>query len=268
MQRITALYVSLRGLLSDQLREVDFCRARLQDLTALFTEAAGVKNGPQPTPGAGRYLSANGCKSVDDAVKQLEAAVGPEELVELDKRMQALIRTQFKALLHVCVTSANVLKSLAPAMHKEARAFLRARLGDSGVADIYLQQFQVGQNGDDTRLEDDLAEVFEAASPDVVASPAASELNFLAMPPGPCENRVRAAAANAVDGRTLMAASSTDEITIYREHTLACLADLDQLGPLAQEAYEKVLKMENATPHSRCDITEWQTRSKAGERGQ
>ncbi len=49
MQRITALYVSLRGLLSDQLREVDFCRARLQDLAAVFTEA-NVKIGPKQAP--------------------------------------------------------------------------------------------------------------------------------------------------------------------------------------------------------------------------
>ncbi len=186
--------------------------------------------------------------------------------MELDKRMQAMIRTQFKALLHVCVTSANVLKSLAPAMHKEARAFMRARLGDAGAVEIYLQHFQPEQNGDDTGLEDDLAEVFEAASPEVVASPPASELNMLAMAPGPCENRVRAAASKAVDGRTLMAVPATDEITIYREHTLACLADLDQLGPVAQEAYEKVVNQDNATPHSRCDITERRPRSAEVER--
>ena len=45
-----------------------------------------------------------------------------------------------------------------------------------------------------------------------------------------------------------MAVACTDQITIYREHTLACLADLDQLGPVAQAAYEKVA-LRWTTPH-------------------
>src|SRR5262249_28763883 len=36
LQQVSALYVSLRGQLSDQLREVDFCRARLGELLGMF----------------------------------------------------------------------------------------------------------------------------------------------------------------------------------------------------------------------------------------
>ena len=51
----------------------------------------------------------------------------------------------------------------------------------------------------DVQLEDDLVEAFEAASPEVVASPPLSELNFLAIPSGPGEQALREAAAKAVE---------------------------------------------------------------------
>jgi len=265
MQRITLLYVSLRGLLSDQLREVDFCRARLGDLAAIFGESGNSLAPRLDAPAAGRYLCANGCKSVEEAVQQLQNSVGATELMELDYNLQALIRNQFKALVHVCMTSANVLKALAPAMLKEARSYLRSRLGETNVVEIYLQQFQDDQDGADVRLEDDLAEAFETAGPEVVASSPLSELNLLAVPPAAGEQRLRELAAKAVDGKPVAPVPSSDEITIYRQHTLACLADLDQLGPLAQEAYEKAAAQGHGTPHSRCDIMEWGTRS--GEAG-
>jgi hypothetical protein len=264
MQRITVLYVSLRGLLSDQLREVDFCRARLADLAAVFCDAGNGQYSRLEAPAAGRYLSATGCKSVEEAIDRLQASVGNTELVELDTRIQALIRSHFKALVHICMSSANLLKAVAPAMHKETRAFLRSRLVETNVAEIYQGQFQNGPHDADTRLEDDLAEAFEMAGPDVVASAPLSELNLLAVPSGPGEQRLREVVANAVGGKAVLPVQSSDEITIYREHTLTCLADLDQLGPLAQEAYDKTTAQGYGTPHSRFDITEWGTRS--GER--
>jgi serine/threonine protein kinase len=257
MQRVTALYVSLRGQLSDQLREVDFCRARLGELQAAFAAAATTPGGSGPA--AGRYLFAEGSTSLDDAVRKLDASVAALDLVELDKRIQAIIRKQFKALVHVCMSTANVLKTLAPAMQKETRAFLRARMGEINVAEIFLQQY--GEHSDaQERLEDQLAEGFERAAPEVVSSPPAQELNVLALPPGQGEQQVRELASQAID-KTFVTVPSKDEIAIYREHTLGCLADLKQLGPAGQDAYHKMVAREHFTPHSRADIVEWGTRS-------
>jgi hypothetical protein len=196
---------------------------------------------------------------VEEEAKQLHTSIGPNELLELDRRMQVLNRYQFKALVHVCMTSANILKALAPAMHKEARSYLRSRLGETSITELYLGQFQDGQEDAAERLEDDLAAAFELAAPEVVASSPSSEANYLAVPQDSHEDSLREVAVKAFDGKPVLSVPSSDEITIYREHTLACLADLVQLGPLAHEAYTKVITEERATPHSRCDITEWGT---------
>ena len=76
MQQVTALYVSLRGLLSDQLREVDFCRARLGELHVLLGSSGDGLSAGETEPASGRYLLNEGCKSLQEAVKKLESGGG------------------------------------------------------------------------------------------------------------------------------------------------------------------------------------------------
>jgi serine/threonine protein kinase len=257
MQHVTGLYLSLRGLLSDQLREIDYCRARLGELVAIFADSTKGQSAGETGPPAGCYLFAEGCKSLDEAVRKLECSVTPTEMLELDGRVQAIIRKQFRALVHVCMTSANLLKVLAPAIQKEVRSFLRSRLSENDVADIYLAQFG---DGGEQQAEDNLAEAFELAAPEIIASAPARELDLLALPEGAAEQRLRDLARNATPGKMLVAVRSSEEIVLYREQTIACLADLKQLGPLGHEAYQKLISQEHFTPHSRNDIVEWGTR--------
>jgi hypothetical protein len=255
MQQVTGLYVSLRGLLSDQLREVDYCRTRLGELLTLLAVAPESRPSDLGKAG-GRFLFTEGSQSLEEAIRKLENKVGAAELVELDARMQTVLRKQFKALVHVCMSSANMLKSLAPAMERETRAFLRTRLGEMHVADIYLGPF--GEAGAQEAAKD-LAAIVEEADPEVAGSASEHELNILAVPPGGAEKRLRQLADQVAAGAHWVIAPSTDEIVIYREHTLRCLADLKQLGHLGQEAYKKLTAQEHFTPHSRSDIIEWGT---------
>jgi eukaryotic-like serine/threonine-protein kinase len=261
LHRVTSLYVSLRGSVSDQLREVDYCRARLGELRELFRDPKTAQNALVDCVPSGRYVLSNGCPTLQDAVMLLDGGVGPDELQELDVRVQKIIRKQFKALVDVCYSSAaGLLRQLAPAMHAETRAFLRNRLGSSSVSEIYLQKFSPAVEGEDEgdqRLQDDLGDVFDAAVPEVAASSPMSEVNVFAVPPGAGEERLRQALNGALDNKPFAKAQSVDEIAIYREHTLTTLADLKQMGPIGQEAYRKVSAQEHFTPHGRVDIPGW-----------
>ena len=70
LQQITRLYVSLRGLLSDQLREIGFCRHRLTELLDLLRPAAGTN--PSLLPAGGKCLLPKGCAALDDAVQHID----------------------------------------------------------------------------------------------------------------------------------------------------------------------------------------------------
>jgi hypothetical protein len=137
---------------------------------------------------------------------------------------------------------------------------LRHRLGDASVVDIYLRSFDRAGPSPENRLLADLEGCYEAAVPEVAASSPSTELNVFAVPKEPGEDQLRDALKNALDGATMVTASSTDEIVIYREHTLGTLADLKQLGPIAQEAYEKASSQDHFTPHSRADVPGWASR--------
>jgi hypothetical protein len=235
--------VSLRGQLSDQIREIGYCRVRLNELLQLFGVAGGM------SPIVGRQLFPAGANSLENAIEQLDSGVKPADLLQLDQRLQVLIRKQFRALVHVCLSSSNLLRTLAPALLQETEGFLDGRLAAADVAETYLAQHD----------EADLARVFEEAAPELGGAAAARELCILAAPPGVAETTLRQLLKEQVDERAdpmelRPAVSDPDEILLYRERPLR-LNDLEQLGPLGQEAYRQMSAGDHFTPHSRCDVS-------------
>ena len=69
LRRVTDVYVSVRGQLSEQMREVNFCRQRLGELVRIFEETASAARSSDPVPGM--CLLPSGCRSLDDAIQRL-----------------------------------------------------------------------------------------------------------------------------------------------------------------------------------------------------
>jgi serine/threonine protein kinase len=260
LQRVNALYLSLRGQLSDQLREVDYCRARLGELMGMFEGAVPGGRRP-PALTAGRCLLPRGCASLDEAVRQLADGVTGEHLHELDRRVQALLRQHFRALVQVCMTAGNVLRTLAPAMLDEVRAFLEPRLAGADVAEVYLEQHQATEPADGSAtdmLRQDLMTAHGKAAPELRGSFSCPETFVLGVPAGSGGQELRDLAREALAVRSQVDAVTDDEIVFYREYQNLSLAELEQFGQAAQEAYRKLLAQDYLTPHSRVDITNWQ----------
>src|SRR5207302_1818167 len=89
-QVVATLEQSLRGHLSDELREIGFCRVRLGELLRLLEEPPGVCPSfhTAMAPDIGRRLYASGCKDLREAVERELSAVTPEALLELDVRLE------------------------------------------------------------------------------------------------------------------------------------------------------------------------------------
>ena len=138
VQRLVGIYISLRGSLSDQLREINFCRTRLVELQRSFDRLKG----------ASEYIGAwtfqreifpASCATLDAAVEQFAGQTAPEDLQELDRKVQYVIQQKFAALLHVCLSSANLLQDLEIAMQQEVEGFVSERLACHDVAALYLE---------------------------------------------------------------------------------------------------------------------------------
>jgi hypothetical protein len=257
LHKINAFYVGLRGQLSDQMREVDFCRARLGELREMMGDERPGQAAPTDdvlplAKEAGTYLLPDGCASLPQAVKRVDETITAEELQVFDGRIQQLIQKQFRALVHVCTSPSSLLRSLAPRMRQEAEAFLEGKVGGDDLAETYLARQEAGG----PNPPEDMATAFDLSAPEQGGQ--AEELCVLALPPSVAEQRFRQMANEAVPEARLTAADSgADEIVLYRERLAATPLELTGFGPAEREAYKQASSQGPTTPHSRLDIAGW-----------
>jgi serine/threonine protein kinase len=252
LRHVLTSYTTLRNHLADQMREVEFCRTRLGDLLHAFTESAeGSRAENLSVPG--RHLLPDGCRSLDEAIEQTLARMTANDLQSLDEKVQAMIQQQFTALVHVCMTSGNLLRSLEGAMLHEAEPFAKQRLRETNLVAMYLESYP----REEEALRD-LASAFAAAAPRLAGRgrSVSGEVQILAVPPAPDEQHLRELARKALPDAQLAPAASADDIVFYREVAGLALTDLEQLGPAGQQAYRQMTTSETFTPHSRTD-QEW-----------
>jgi hypothetical protein len=250
MQQVITALVGLRGHLSDELREVNFCRVRLTELqTLLEAEGSASAGAAVSAPGA-VHLYPAGCKNLQDAAKVFLGEIDNDALVELDGRVQALLKKDFVALVQVCLSNGGtVLKNLEAAMRHTAEAFTAEKLHQSDVAEMFLEQHP----DQDDAVEQLRLAYEDCGSPPAPSDMAKSQFSVLAAPAGSAGDQVREwfrTVATDVE----MATGPSDAMLIYRETPYQPLGELEQLGPAARDAYEMMCNAENFTPHTRTDV--------------
>jgi serine/threonine protein kinase len=275
LNQMSSTFVTLRGHMADQMREVNFCRVRLGELLRTLSEdqagdasrvaGSGSKPGlPSATPqlpADSRVIFPSGCKDLTAAAADLLSKVGPEALKDLDSRMEAMLQQKFRALAYVCLSDTNALAAVHRAMLDTAGAFAAESFGPpTDVARLFFEQ-----HPDEEQAETELAGFFDQAAPASLGAPSASapsepkaELCVLLTPPGDAGQRFGEVAQRAVHGVELHAtcggAGATAEIVLYRERSNLPLANLEQLGTEARDAYLRMTSTEHFTPHSRLDV--------------
>lgn len=264
LQHLAATFVGLRGHLSDELREVNFCRVRLAELSRLFDEApsgehvAITSSGPRKKEkegSIGRKLFLSGCKSLAEAVALYMDGITADHVHELDIRIEAMLRKQFTALVHVCLTNANILKDLQGAMIDVAREYAAEHLPPTSVADLFFEQFS-----DPQEAEAEISHCYHESAPEIAPTrggrggSAAIEMCVLATPDDAGSEAFRKAVKACLPESEVHYASSADDILFYRERLNLSLMDLEHVGPLGRDAYSQMSATDNFTPHSRCDI--------------
>jgi eukaryotic-like serine/threonine-protein kinase len=248
LQQASSAFLSLRGHLSDEAREINFCRVRLTELQRLLETPTGAA---ESEPRAGRLLLPSGCKDLTEAVDGLLARVGPEELLELDGLMQGAIRQEFTALVHICLASANLLKNVEAAMVRTAERFAGVLLGETNAAELFLEQ-----HPDEEDAKNEASNFFDEAQPELAPGHAAGApaVCVLAAPPGPAGDRFRKLTRDALPEVEVLSAAAEDDIFFYREAPNLPLSELEQLGAVGQDAYRQMSAAEDFTPHTRIDV--------------
>jgi hypothetical protein len=192
-----------------------------------------------------------GCRHLADAVEQFLSGVGTEALRELDHRLQETIRERFCALVHFCLTSANVLKNVELDLVQTAEEFAAEQIGELSVAEMFLEQ-----QADAEAARAEIAGYYQEAAPELARGPDGSpdEVCLLATPPGDAGERFRRLAQEALPDVEWSTVGGVEDVLICRERSHLPLAELEQLGPLGQDAYRQMSAAEDFTPHTRIDV--------------
>jgi hypothetical protein len=262
LQSIGRSFVGLRGTMTDQLREINFCRVRLGELMQSFAvEQASLRDrifdepAPAPPPpigGRARCLLPAGCTTLQEAVERSAREVSSEELQALDRQVQAMIAEQFIGLLHVCMAPANMLKNVEIALEEDVAHATEQRINTTDAAALFFEVFP-----NDKQVEGQLTAAFNEAAPDlpgIRSSSDRAELCLLTVPATPAGERLKALARQALPDVPWVFAQGGDEIIVYRETPQRPLAELAQLDQAALDAYHQMTAVEHFTPHSRIDI--------------
>jgi len=249
-------YISLRGNLSDELREVGFCRARLGDLLKAYSEPPVSDRVEGATPEtaqiAGRFILPIGCANLADAVEQLLDQITPEQMEDLHGRVQEMIHKQFMALIQVCLGHSNLVKTLEGAMQKEVEAFLTSTSAGHNVAELLLEQYPAEEDA-----VNEISTGFDEAVPELagVHVEESSQVCILSVPTGKAGARVVELAHRIVPDAVSIPGATGEEILLYRESPNLDPARFEQLGPPCREAYRQMLRVEHFSPHSRNDVS-------------
>ena len=249
LRALARVYASVSTQLSDQLREIRFCRQRLEEMMSRLRQP---RTDVLP-PGELTLLPA-GLDSMERAVRALQESIGAEELRGFDKLLQTHIETEFTALFNVCLSSPNMFGTLQGFVESQARSYLAERFGTFSVADMFFARYP-----DYPAAGGVLRRLYEQALPAVKVPPSVrgEEVAVFAVPPGAEGEPIMRVASHALADTGAVTADTTDEVFVYREFPRLPLTALPQLGPLAEDAYRVALDGPNGSPHCRTDVTAW-----------
>jgi hypothetical protein len=249
LRQTCRIYATVRTQLFDQLRELKFCRQRLEDITQRFR-----KEQPDALPPADHVLLPKGVKSLDTAAKALQESITKDDLRAFDKKLQSQIEREFNALFNVCLSSVSMLGSLQQTIEDQAKLYLSDRLGDAGVDQMFFSRFSSS-----TLAAEALMRLHEQAAPPVkLFGPERAETIVIASPQGEAAEQMQRLSEYALPTPPVAYVPSSDEVSIYREYPHVPLTALPQLGPIGEDAYNAALDAQGGSPHSRYDVPTWQ----------
>ncbi len=259
LAQINRFYVALRGQLSDQLREVGFCRQRLTELAGLVQPQAQATDDRPTLTAQVRQLLPASCLTLDEAIEQTGKALTADDLAAFDKRAQELIRKHYRALVQVCMGSSTTVRTLAPQLVRLAERFLEPRFNGSSVAEMYLAHLASSCPDDPHEAAgNEMWSFFDKAAPRAGAQTRPQEMALVTVPEDTPGTQLKCLLQQNVPQAQVLTTSRADEIVFYRERLHIALADLEQAGQAVQDAYRQRFAQDAAGLHCREDITEWQ----------
>jgi hypothetical protein len=249
LRQACRIYATFRTQLADQLRELQFCRQRLEDIANRLKRDQSDTLSPSD-----RILLPPGVDSLEAASVSLESSITKDDLRAFDKKLQSQIEREFNALFNVCLSSVSMLGNLQQTIEDQARSFLADRMSQGAIDEVFFGRFPPP-----TTAAEAIHRLHEQALPPVkLLGVERVETVVVAGPGGEAGVQLKHLGEYALPQAPAAYVVVHDEVTVYREFPFVPLTALPQLGTIAEDAYTAVLDGLGASPHSRNDVPTWQ----------
>ena len=269
LQDATArFYRALRGKVEDRLRDLAFCRSRLDHVTQLLespllnlpsssdTPVALSEEALQQTLHPTNTLQVvlpSGENHIDRSANQLVKGMTAKDSQRLDHALQKLVLEPRGGLSALCQMNADMTRTLVGPMVEQTTAFLGELLPVTDVAEVEVTTSKVRR----VELASRISDYHTRAEPSC-GDEACEEQTFVVVPDSEAGKSFAAEVRKVVPAAlTVPAEGTATDLMFCREQGCLRPEDLVALLSACQPAYYQSLASPQTAPHARYDVIEW-----------
>jgi hypothetical protein len=260
-------YRALRARLEDRLRDLDFCRTRLdlvvQNLesplanlpvssdTPVSISEEALQQTIHPTNTLNVVLPA-GDTHIDRSAAKIVRGTTAADLLRLEVALQKLVLEPRGGLTALCALNADMSRTLVGPMVEQTTAFLSDLLPVTDVTDVEVSTSRARKVDVTTRIQ----EYHARAAP--ACGGADDGQTFVLVPETDSGKEFAAVVRRAVPSALTMAVNGpATDLMFCREHGNLRAGEVAALLAACQPAYYESLASPQHAAHSRFDVTEW-----------
>ncbi len=250
VRAVANVYRAMINYAPEFVRDVQLSRKRLDDIITRLIETNNAQD-KQGYLGPCKVVLPAGCSSITDAAERLVGNLSPQDLLELDTRLQSRITKQFKSLFNYCLDKTDHSKPMTKLILEAGREYLDERLEGGNAAAVFFESELQEQ-----AAHRDVMQAYDEAMPELLGERKRhdGQMCILSVPSGEYGERFGRLAEQTLSDERVIVGTGTDDIVFHREQLYLSPAELPQLGPAAREAYVHVTHQDQVSPHSRGDV--------------
>ncbi len=276
VRAVEEVYRALQNRLLDLRRDLGFCVQRLQHVEhnliaappeaeaarallqnevvdqeqSAFTSSKMLQDAALVL--ASRVVLPEGQTDLEKAAVRFLNQVHIEDWLELDQYLQETVLTPHGGLYSLCMTNADLPRTLIPPLLEKATEYLDRHLEVTDVCQAELSSAEA--LGVDVVAQ--TKALHRLAQPSI-PSKRGGEKDFLLVPDSTAGKTFIEMAKQAVPDMTILTIQSPTDLLICREQPAITPQDMREILQNCKSAYQELFVSNLTNPHARCDLMEW-----------
>ena len=270
--------LNMASKLSDQARDLGFCRQRLRHLMENLEFVHGGEDDdtlmgdsghqtPEASPDAfwevirqsatARVVLPEGETDLERCAQRMLGNIHPDQWRQIELDLSERVLNPRGGLHNACINTADLTKHLALPMLNEAAALLSEHLPTMDVAEILGAEWSAQGSEDPHATQAWMREYLDRATPALFSQTDGGDQSFLLVPASAAGGELAAKAAVIAPDLELVRVPGQGDLMFLREEGKIEARDLDRWLKPARAAYEAIAHSPSVSPHARFDLQDW-----------